>query len=415
MTTEDAVALTRLNAGRDAQSRVSEDRFEEVMAFFEETAQLNQPFAVVDHPPVLSYAEMEAAFDNLIDDVNKKAAPHIYEHWKARRSKAGNRPLKATLKSETGRETDDSDPYVCFRRREVRQVRKTRGRDAQMAEKLRRLRGELEDARGLLSLVLQREKSRYDSLVLERQVFRQRCEVKEIKRKLHLRDDDEDLINQKLVSSFVLRTHGRHAVGTAADPDSPQPKKKAPEASVAQKPAAAVQPRPSGRPAMAAEELRTLESVQAERDKAILADISQNVAKHARWNEGYVDWTTMPLTPTPERHVTAEFRPAITTEYLPTPPSSDSSDSGRQAAWTSRHALPSDMRVAAGLLRQPTPPAEDVFKRMPCFRRRIGRGGRMLIDRRNIPFLDRTGVDPARLERYRYDCDDRPAMSATYN
>lgn len=68
------------------------------MAFFEETAQLIQPFAAVDHPPVISYAEMEASFDNLVDEVNRRLAPDIYEHWKARRTKLGNRPLKTTLK-----------------------------------------------------------------------------------------------------------------------------------------------------------------------------------------------------------------------------------------------------------------------------------------------------------------------------
>jgi enhancer of polycomb-like protein len=35
-------------------------------------------------------------------------------------------------------------------------------------------------------------------LAVERQVFVQRCEVKEMKRKLGIKDDDEDLINQKV-------------------------------------------------------------------------------------------------------------------------------------------------------------------------------------------------------------------------
>lgn len=106
---------------------------------------------------------------------------------------------------ETGQDTDDVDPYVCFRRREVRQIRKTRGRDAQSAEKLRRLRKELEDARQLVALVRQRELARKEMLSIERQVFLQRSAVKEHKRKHGIKDDDEDLINQK-VSRFRLPT-----------------------------------------------------------------------------------------------------------------------------------------------------------------------------------------------------------------
>lgn len=92
---------------------------------------------------------------------------------------------------------------MCFRRREVRQIRKTRGRDAQSAEKLRRLRKELEDARRLVALVRQREVARKVMFVNERQIFEQRAEVKEMKRKLQIKDDDEDLINQKV---RILRT-----------------------------------------------------------------------------------------------------------------------------------------------------------------------------------------------------------------
>lgn len=218
MVEEDDVFLKALNEKRDPASRCSEDQFEEVMNFFEEIAQTKQPFAAVDNAPVLSYAEIEESFDALVEDGIKKWARAIYDHWRARRMQKGNRPLQPQLKVrelrrrikvincmlthslqfETGQETDDADPYVCFRRREVRQTRKTRGRDAQSAEKLRRLRKELEDARQLLALVRQRELARKEMFDIEKQIFLQRAEVKEMKRKLGIRDDDEDLINQKV-------------------------------------------------------------------------------------------------------------------------------------------------------------------------------------------------------------------------
>jgi enhancer of polycomb-like protein len=68
------------------------------MNFFEETAQAKQPFAAVDNPPVLSYAEMEESFDAAVDEGIKKFAKDIYDHWKSRRIKAGNRPLQPSLK-----------------------------------------------------------------------------------------------------------------------------------------------------------------------------------------------------------------------------------------------------------------------------------------------------------------------------
>ncbi|KAI5297407.1 NADH-ubiquinone oxidoreductase 40 kDa subunit, partial [Ascosphaera pollenicola] len=274
MTSEDEVALKKLNAKRDASTKCSETRFEEIMAFFEDTAQLSQPFAAVDHPPVISWEEMEQSFDNLVDEVNRRLAPDIYEHWKARRTKIGNQSLRPSLKYETGQETDDSDPYVCFRRREVRQVRKTRGRDAQSAEKLRKLRKELEDARELLALVRQRESARKEQLLVEKQLFQQRCEVKEMKRKLQLRDDDDDLVNQKA----VCLSASREVVLPPTD-RSKQQKKRPPEVLTTNKNANIAQPRPSGKPSLVSEELRTLESVQAEREMNILADIRQNIAK----------------------------------------------------------------------------------------------------------------------------------------
>lgn len=68
------------------------------MSFFEETAQTKQPFAAVDNPPVVSYSEMEECFDGLVDENAKKFAKDIYEHWKSRRIKLGNRPLQTSLK-----------------------------------------------------------------------------------------------------------------------------------------------------------------------------------------------------------------------------------------------------------------------------------------------------------------------------
>jgi len=92
------VYLKVLNGKRHASTQCSEDQFEEVMYFFEETAHTKQPFAAVDNPPVVTYEDMESAFNDDLDDGARLFAKDIYEHWKSRRLKVGNRPLVSGLK-----------------------------------------------------------------------------------------------------------------------------------------------------------------------------------------------------------------------------------------------------------------------------------------------------------------------------
>ena len=101
LTDEDDAYLKSMNAKRSASTQCSEDQFEETMNFFEETAQAKQPFAAVDNPPVVPYEEMESAFDENFDDAARNFAKEIYEHWKGRRLKAGNRSLIPGLKVES--------------------------------------------------------------------------------------------------------------------------------------------------------------------------------------------------------------------------------------------------------------------------------------------------------------------------
>ncbi|KAJ5669269.1 Enhancer of polycomb-like protein 1 [Penicillium macrosclerotiorum] len=375
MTEEDDVFLKSFNQKRDASNQCSEDDFEATMNFFEETAQAKQPFAAVDSPPVLSFADMAEAMDAAVEDCVKRFAKDIYEHWQSRRMVTENRSLEPSLKFETGQDTDDSDPFVCFRRREVRQIRKTRGRDAQSAEKLRRLRKELEDARQLVALVRQREVARKEMLAMERTLFMQRNEVKEMKRKLNIRDDDEDLINQKPKKKQI---------------EVPSRQPNAPQLRMPLKPGL-----------QSADDLQLLEDVQAEKENEILRDIKQNIAKHIKWNEGYVDHTRAPLSPSPERTFdTAAFRPAFTAQ-LPTPPSSESSGDMMDTSLDVTSPLFSRDKLASRALE-----LHEETHRMPSFRRRVGRGGRLMIDRRNVAARCRVELDPIKADRFKFDLED---------
>lgn len=413
MTEEDDVFLKIMNQKRDPANRCTEDQFEEVMNFFEETAQTKQPFAAVDNPPVLSFEDIQESMDAAVEECVKHFAKDIYEHWKSRRIATGNRTLMPSLKVshskpfrtaatsdrvnqslqfETGQDTDDADPYVCFRRREVRQIRKTRGRDAQSADKLRRLRKELEDARQLVALVRQRELARKEMLSIERQVFLQRSEVKEMKRKLNIKDDDEDLINQKVSAIRKERSTRRKLTRR-------QPKKKPADVPAAQRPAASQLRVPQKPGTQTTEDLQLLEDVQAEKENAILQDIKVNINNHIKWNEGYVDFTRAPLSPSPDRTFEPGFRPAITTQ-LPTPPSSESSENMQDSAIDTT-ALSLRDKLASHAMDL----SEDTSK-MPSFRRRIGRGGRLWIDRRNLASRCRVEMDPWKADRFKYDQED---------
>lgn len=98
MVEEDDEYLKSLNQKLGPGNQCTEDQFEEVMNFFEETAQTKQPFAAVDNPPVLAYSEMEDSFDAAVEDSVRRFAKDIYEHWKYRRTQSGNRPLQPSLK-----------------------------------------------------------------------------------------------------------------------------------------------------------------------------------------------------------------------------------------------------------------------------------------------------------------------------
>ena len=97
MDEEDDVFLRALN-NKDASIMCSEDQFEEVINFYEETAHTRQPYAAVDNSPVLTYEELEDAFDESLDAPARNSSREIYEHWKSRRLKSGNRSLSVNLK-----------------------------------------------------------------------------------------------------------------------------------------------------------------------------------------------------------------------------------------------------------------------------------------------------------------------------
>lgn len=407
MTIDDEASLNAMNRKRSWSSKCSVDHFEEVIDFFEQISKSRQPFATVDNAPVIGFEELSQSpeFYEAVQESARAFAEEIYAHWKEKRIKHGNKPLMPHLRvcsqllssphesrdtrltsnqGETGQETDDGDPYVCFRRREMRHTRKTRGRDAQSIEKLKKLRRELEDARRLVAMVKQRELTKGESLALEKTLFDQRTRVKETKRKLGIKTDDDDLINQK--------------------PQKPQ-KTKVVEPTPATRP-----PGPQLRLSMRSEgraaetDLVGLQDVLREKENDIYRDIEEKLAGHRAWLNKNPDLTRLPLLPAVKHHAPPGFRAAVA-EYLPSPPPSVSSDSPRATS-------PNELRDSnfAGeesiTVRYQSPPCAKHAEMRPSYRRRIGRGGRLMIDRRGLQPQSKEGIDPVVLDRFKFDQED---------
>ena len=116
MTAEDDAFLKSMNLKRPASSQCCEDRFEEVMDFFEQTARTRQPFAAVDNPPVVTMEEMESSFDENIDESSRPYVNDIYPHWKNQRLQRANKLLmpglkvRATMRSRTPLTSRSSRP-----------------------------------------------------------------------------------------------------------------------------------------------------------------------------------------------------------------------------------------------------------------------------------------------------------------
>lgn len=117
------------------------------------------------------------------DDYDPLLLERTFAHWHERRfgPENGGRVLRPRIKAdEIG---PDSDPYICFRRREVKQLRKARRSDTQSVDKLKRLRDELLHAREILELVALRETARREILELEQRIFDQRILLRRVKKK----------------------------------------------------------------------------------------------------------------------------------------------------------------------------------------------------------------------------------------
>lgn len=91
----------------------------------------------------------------------------IIEYWQRRRLQ---RPLISHLKHEDLGKLG-ADPYVCFRRRELKLPRKTRRSDAQIVDRLKKFHLDLSTTKILLQAAIKRDRYKREALLLEGDLF----------------------------------------------------------------------------------------------------------------------------------------------------------------------------------------------------------------------------------------------------
>lgn len=93
-----------------------------------------------------------------------------------------------------------NESYICFRRREIKAIRKTRASQASSSDKLLRLQAELIAAQALVDSVIQRENNKKLAYTEAYNLAEKRLELIELKAmqpSLSVRDDEDLLIDKE--------------------------------------------------------------------------------------------------------------------------------------------------------------------------------------------------------------------------
>ncbi|KAI8824200.1 enhancer of polycomb-like-domain-containing protein [Fimicolochytrium jonesii] len=311
-----------------ADDAITDEEFELIMYFFE----LAGDDKVSGEPPSLD--ECRGFFEGRKFDLLARwgAISHIYPHWRRRRYVLrGGTSIQPKLKlSADWLGKADDDPYVCFRRREVKSVRKARGAraDSVSLDKLRRLRDEMDRAKQILELITNREAARKESIVLEHLIFEQRVLVRRLKKKLGIVTSEKE---------------------TDLSPDMRRRKKRSEDGrdDVVKKIRI-----PAGTLRNAAHVISAIESKLHEAAADVESATAEGRARRKKMleeSQGWIDITEYPYFPPPKAVATQCWRSSVP---------------GARVLWD-------DQLEEEG----------DVDLTVPYGRQRVGRGGRLFLDR----------------------------------
>ncbi|KAF5310721.1 hypothetical protein D9619_007669 [Psilocybe cf. subviscida] len=195
---------------------ITDDEFELVMGIFEKVTHERTEFlhhsleTGMDFPPFADYQDVFSApltvpmfatyaVPSWIPPPATllKMAKTVYPYWKERRIERGGNRIIPTL---NGDESDIlNESYICFRRRENKAVRKTRAQQVPSSDKLQRLQMELQYPFELAKYVLARETMKREAAKQAQGVWEKRMAMVDLKRKYPSLGDkhDEELLIDK--------------------------------------------------------------------------------------------------------------------------------------------------------------------------------------------------------------------------
>lgn len=291
-------------------------------------------------------------FRNL--SVLKPCAYAVYPWWKLRRQAREGKGIVPLLNFD---ESNDNDPYVCFRRREVKSARKTRKTDNLQLEKLVRLESELKQATTLFLMIAQRERIKNQQITKARACWKQAQELLALKRQWNIQGPNKGQDDESLI--FGIQPDPNAPVPTAGASQNAQLFKKKRKAEESSASTTLKIRRPKNNESDSATTAKVggegvataAGSAIMERIQAVQAYIERECHARQLADAGVEDLTDSAFQPMVAPPSLRAFRPI-------------QSDNNDTHFW-SNHPF-------ARLGRQ------------SCFRRRIGRGGRVLLDRRPV-------------------------------
>ncbi|WWC88395.1 uncharacterized protein L201_003306 [Kwoniella dendrophila CBS 6074] len=207
------------NDGLPTSLSISEDTFEYIMGVLEKYAEDSVPMLHTNISLLPPFSSVEPLFSNPIptsflpsNEVPKglpdlkvlcRMARNVYSHWKVRREEREGKSIMPALNYD---ETNDNDPYVCFRRRDIRATRKTRRTDNYSIEQFQKIQAELRLAHNLASMVVKREQAKKKLYKQDKEVWEAKWKLFEIKRKwpsLGMTREEEEIITGRSISGVA--------------------------------------------------------------------------------------------------------------------------------------------------------------------------------------------------------------------
>ncbi|KAI0065205.1 hypothetical protein BV25DRAFT_146653 [Artomyces pyxidatus] len=198
---------------------ISEDEFELVMDLFEKLTHENAEFlhrGIGQKAIVPPFAAFEESFGSTLEPdafaafsapswipspfAMVRYAKAIYPHWRDRKIERNGQRIVPVLNYNESDTKNES--YICFRRREVKNIRKTRASQASSSDKLIRLQQELLTTYELAKGILVREQLKREAIAQTRAVWGKRDEMIALKRKyptLGAKEDEELLFDKERV------------------------------------------------------------------------------------------------------------------------------------------------------------------------------------------------------------------------